>query len=151
MEEAVADPPPSPASKPREEKPAYVPVSREVAQRLRGGSSPAPGEGKQMWNAAAGLMRSKNFMVAKIMEQGRPMMEGGALKVIYPPAMESMAVKRMEQPEIRQQILACLEEAAGHAVELILSVEELSAQQQAFVQESLRKLPKGIVEVDYDA
>lgn len=151
VEEAVADPPPSPASKPREEKPAYVPVSREVAQRLRGGSSPAPGEGKQMWNAAAGLMRSKNFMVAKIMEQGRPMMEGGALKVIYPPAMESMAVKRMEQPEIRQQILACLEEAAGHAVELILSVEELSAQQQAFVQESLRKLPKGIVEVDYDA
>lgn len=150
VEEGAA-PPSSPAPEAREEKPAYVPVSQEVAQRLRGGSSSAPGEGKQLWSAAAGLMRSKNFMVAKIMEQGRPMMEKGALKVIYPPAMESMAVKRMEQPEIRQQILACLEEAAGRAVELVLSVEELSAQQQAFVQESLRKLPKGIVEVDYDA
>lgn len=134
-----------------DEKPAYVPVSSEVAQRLRGGPAPAPGTGKQLWSEAAKLMRGKNFMVAKIMEQGRPMMEGGVLKVIYPPAMESMAVKRMEQAEVRQQILACLEEAAGHAVELILSVEELSAQQQAFVQESLRKLPKGIVEVDYDA
>ncbi len=149
--EAEPASPPQQAQAPQDEKPAYVPVSPEVAKRLRGGSQSAPGEGKQLWKAAAERMRDKNFMVARMMEQGRPMMDGGTLKVVYPPAMESMAVKRMEQPETRQQILACLEEAAGHAVELVLSAEELSAKQQAFVQESLRKLPKGIVEVDYDA
>ena len=79
------------------------------------------------------------------------MMTGDTLKVIYPPAMESMAVKRMEQADTRQQILDCLKEIAGKPIELILSAEELSAQQQDFVKQSMKKLPKGIVELDFDS
>lgn len=130
-------------------KPAYVPIDSKVAQRVRSGGE-QPGTGKALWSKAAALMRTKKPMVAAIMEQGRAMMEDDGLRVIYTPNHELMGVRRLEQAENRQMIMEALEEAAGQPVALTFAVEELSAQQQAFVEDSLRKLPKGIVEVDYE-
>ena len=164
------EPPPPPATLPQADAPtpaappkmAWPPA--ELAQKVAavtGNDAPAPppqaaavteADGPQaLWDAAIyGVEQAKKRMVAQNMRAGKAVaLKEGVLTVRFAPS-GAQAYKRLQRQGDRKVVEDALYAAAGQAVELCMRCEEMTPEQEQFIQNSMRHLPHDRVEVVYD-
>ena len=167
----AADAPP-PAPPPREAaalsepapppKMAWPPVelAQKVAAVTGNDAPPAPpmaaavteADGPQaLWDAAIyGVEQAKKRMVAQNMRAGKAVaLKEGVLTVRFAPS-GAQAYKRLQRQGDRKMVEDALHAAAGQRVELCMRCEEMTQEQEQFIQNSMRHLPHDRVEVVYD-
>ena len=89
-------------------------------------------------------------MVAQNMRAGKAVaLKEGVLTVRFAPS-GAQAYKRLQRQGDRKMVEDALHAAAGQRVELCMRCEEMTQEQEQFIQNSMRHLPHDRVEVVYD-
>ena len=104
-----------------------------------------------LWDAAIyGVEQAKKRMVAQNMRAGKAVaLKEGVLTVRFAPS-GAQAYKRLQRQGDRKVVEDALHAAAGQRVELCMRCEEMTPEQEQFIQNSMRHLPHDRVEVVYD-
>ena len=155
--------PPWEAEVPVPEEPTPSPVMdwppadvQAKVSALRGDSpkvpetSPEPVSGAQaIWKRAVAQVSGKRQVVGRDMQKGRISMQGDRLVVRLSPT-DTAAYHRMNRSDVKAMIQQAVNEAAGKPLQLDLVMDRMTADEQAFIEHSMRHLPADKVSIVYD-